>query len=214
MASRTSSCCTVDALRNKSHLNPEVIAAVEHQLAAVPDRRLKLVANLPYSVATPVMANLLSSSIVPHSMTVTVQKEVADRLAAPPATKDYGALSIWFQSQCHVEIVRTLPPSVFWPRPKVTSAIVHILVDPALRDRISDRAMFHDFVRSLFLHRRKFLRGVLVSALKGRLDKPAVDELLAAAEVNPECRAEQLDVPTILRLAELVRTRLPNLPPA
>ncbi len=107
-----------DALRNKSHLNAEVIAAVRQQLDAAAGRRLKLVANLPYNVATPVMANLLASSIVPDSMTVTVQKEVADRIAARPGTKDYGALSVWMQCQCQVELVRTLPPSVFWPRRK------------------------------------------------------------------------------------------------
>jgi len=196
-----------DALKNKSHLNPDVIAAVEQQLAGGADRRLKLVANLPYSVATPVMANLLSSPIVPHSMTVTIQKELADRIAAVPGTRDYSALSVWIQSQCRVEYVRTLPPSVFWPQPKVTSAILHVELDPALRGRIVDLEFFHDFSRSLFLHRRKFLRGVLVSALKSQLDKPAVDEVIATAGLNPESRADALDVPTILKLAEVVRQR-------
>ncbi len=197
-----------DALRTKSQLSDELIAAVKQQLAAGPDRRLKLVANLPYSVATPVIANLLASTIVPHSMTVTIQKEVADRIAAAPDTKDYGALGIWIQSQCRVELVRTLPPSVFWPRPKVTSAILHIELDPQRRARIPDLSFFHDFVRSLFLHRRKFLRGVLVSALKGQIDKPHVDEVLAAVQLAPDSRAEQLDIATMLRLCEAVRQRV------
>ena len=196
-----------DALRNKSHLNAEVIAAVRQQLDAAAGRRLKLVANLPYNVATPVMANLLASSIVPDSMTVTVQKEVADRIAARPGTKDYSALSVWMQCQCQVELVRTLPPSVFWPRPKVTSAIIHIDVDEARRREIPNLAFFHDFARSLFIHRRKFLRSVLVSTLKGQCDKAAVDAILDSAQLNAELRAEQLDVPTILRLAEVVRER-------
>ncbi len=198
----------LDALKSKSQLADEVIAAVQHQLAAVPERRLKLVANLPYSVATPVIANLLLSPIVPALMSVTIQKELADRIAASPGTKDYGALAIWLQSQCRVQLVRTLPPSVFWPRPKVTSAILKIEVDPQLRARITDLRFFHDFVRSLFLHRRKFLRGVLVSTLKAQLDKPAIDEILTATGLSPELRAEQLDVATVLRLCDAIRLRI------
>lgn len=197
-----------DALRSKSQLSDDVIAAVRQHLAVEPGRRLKLVANLPYAVATPVIANLLASPIVPHSMTVTIQKEVAERIAAVPDTKDYGALGIWIQCQCRVEMVRTLPPSVFWPRPKVNSAILHIETDFARRAAITDLTFFHDFVRSLFLHRRKFLRSVLISALKGRLDKPAVDEILAASQLSPDLRAEQLDVPTMLRLSDTVQHRL------
>ena len=86
----------------------------------------QLVANLPYNIATPLIANLLLSRHVPHSMTVTIQKELADRIIAPPSTKDYSALSVWIQSQCTTEIVRMMPPSVFWPAPKVSSAIFEI----------------------------------------------------------------------------------------
>lgn len=199
-----------DALKNKSTLNPQVIAAVEKELAAAPSSRFKLVANLPYNVATPVIANLLASPSVPHSMTVTVQKEMADRLVARAGSKDYGALSIWIQSQCRVELVRTLAPSVFWPRPKVHSAIVHVEIDQRLRDGIADLAFFHDFVRALFQHRRKFLRGVLASTFKGQLDKPAIDRILADEGIRPESRAEQLDVPTIGRLARAVACALPQ----
>jgi 16S rRNA (adenine1518-N6/adenine1519-N6)-dimethyltransferase len=195
----------LDALRNKSHLNPRVIEAVQQQLAVDSSRRLKLVANLPYNVATPLVANLLASPIVPHSMTVTVQKEVADRLAASPGTKDYGALSVWIQSQCQAELVRTLPPSVFWPRPQVTSAIVHIEVDAVRRAAIGDLGFFHDFTRALFFHRRKYLRSVLTSALKGQLEKSEVDELLARAGLAAEDRAEQLSIDRIIALADLAR---------
>jgi len=143
---------------------------------------------------------------VPCSMTVTIQKEVADRIVAAPGSKDYGALSVWIQSQCRVELVRTLPPSVFWPRPKVTSAVIHVELDDALRERIPNREFFHEFVRSLFFHRRKFLRSVLQSSLKGRLDKPGVDNILAQTGLSPQTRAEQLDVASILALTEAART--------
>jgi 16S rRNA (adenine1518-N6/adenine1519-N6)-dimethyltransferase len=197
-----------DALKNKGTFDPRLIDAVAEQLAAGPHRHLKLVANLPYSVATPVIANLLLAAVLPESMTVTIQKELADRITAQPGSKDYGALSVWIQSQCRTELVRTLPPTVFWPRPKVTSAIIHVAIDPRLRGQLPDPAFFHDFVRSLFFHRRKFLRSVLQSALKGRLDKSAIDELLAQTGLRPEGRAEQLDVAAILALSEAVRARL------
>jgi 16S rRNA (adenine1518-N6/adenine1519-N6)-dimethyltransferase len=145
-------------------------------------------------------------------MTVTVQKELADRIVAHPCSKDYGALGVWVQSQCRVELVRTLPPSVFWPRPKVTSAIVHLEVDGQLRGRISDLAFFHDFVRALFLHRRKFLRSALAAAVKDQLDKPAVDQILQQAGFQPDCRAEQLEWPAILRLSDAVRRALADQP--
>ncbi len=200
-----------DALRNKSHFEPGVIEAVGEQLAVDSRRRLKLVANLPYSVATPVIANLLSSPIVPTTMTVTIQKELADRIAAKPCTKDYGALSVWIQSQCRVELVRTLPPSVFWPQPKVNSAIVHITVDEALRQRIADLDFFHSFVRSLFLHRRKFLRGVLLGSWKATLGKEGVDQVLDRVGLDPKCRAEQLEVEAILRLCDATAQALKHL---
>lgn len=197
-----------DALRNKSHFNETVRNAVDAQLAAGSGRRLKLVANLPYSVATPVIANLLSGSMLPCTMTVTIQKELADRIVAPHGTRDYSALSIWIQSQCRVELVRTLPPSVFWPRPKVTSAIVHIEVDPVLRGRIGDLPFFHEFVRSLFFHRRKFLRSVLHSAYKEHFDKSSIDTILAEAGLCGQTRAEQLDVATLVALCDRVRVAL------
>jgi 16S rRNA (adenine1518-N6/adenine1519-N6)-dimethyltransferase len=194
----------LDALKNKNRLKPELLDAVRAELAVDPGRRLKLVANLPFNVATPVISNLLLTDLVPQSMTVTIQKELADRIMAQPGTKDYGALSIWIQSQCQVELVRHLPPTAFWPRPKVTSAIIHLRYDRALRARIPDLRFFHDFTRAMFFHRRKFLRSQLLSAAGG-LDKPHVDQILRQLGLSESLRAEQLDVATMLRLCEAVR---------
>jgi 16S rRNA (adenine1518-N6/adenine1519-N6)-dimethyltransferase len=194
----------LDALKNKNRLRPELLEAVRAALAVDPQRRFKLVANLPFNVATPVISNLLLTDIVPQSMTVTIQKELADRMMAHPGTKDYSALSIWIQSQCHVELVRLLPSTVFWPRPKVTSAIIHLRYDPALRERIPDLRFFHDFTRAMFFHRRKFLRSQLLSAASA-LDKPQADRILGELGLSESLRAEQLDVATMLRLCEAVR---------
>ena len=195
----------LDALESKNRLNPAVLEAVSQELAASPGRRLKLVANLPYQAATPVISNLLALDEPPCSMTVTLQKELADRLIARPGSKDYGAMSLWVQSQCRVKIVRVMPPAVFWPRPKVSSAIVHIALDETLLARIPDREFFHQFIRAMFLHRRKFLRSELLIAAKDRLDKPHVDRILGQLGLDPQTRAEQLDVARMLALCEAVR---------
>jgi 16S rRNA (adenine1518-N6/adenine1519-N6)-dimethyltransferase len=195
----------VDALKNKNHMNPVVMEAVAAQLAEMPGRRLKLVANLPYNVATPIVSNLLREDMTPQTMTVTIQKELGDRITALPGTKDYSALSVWIQSQCRVEILRILPPSVFWPRPKVSSAFLQITLDESLRQRIPDRAFFQDFIRAMFLHRRKFLRSELLTVVKDRLSKPEVDAILARLNLDGSLRAESLDVDTMLALCEAVR---------
>ncbi|MCC6507478.1 MAG: ribosomal RNA small subunit methyltransferase A [Pirellulaceae bacterium] len=190
-----------DARKNKSQFDPVVLETLREKLAAVPGGKLKLVANLPYNVATPIISNLLSVDPWPTRIVVTIQKELADRIVAEPRTKDYGALSIWIQAQAKAQIVRVMPPSVFWPRPKVDSAIVDIRTQSVLRKRIVDVEFFHNFVRSTFLHRRKFLRSALIGSMKDHLDKSAIDEILAKLEIRPDCRAEQLSVEEMIDLA-------------
>jgi 16S rRNA (adenine1518-N6/adenine1519-N6)-dimethyltransferase len=197
-----------DALRNKNNLDDAVLDALRRQLDEDSKRRLKLVANLPYSVATPVISNLLLTDITPASMTVTIQKELADRIVARPGTKDYSALSVWIQSQCHAEVVRLLPPEAFWPRPLVSSAIIHLQFVPEKRARIQDLRQFHEFVRSMFFHRRKFLRSVLISAFKNDLTKAEIDEILAELRFGPDARAEQLSPEAMIALHDAVRRRL------
>ncbi|MEX0818959.1 MAG: 16S rRNA (adenine(1518)-N(6)/adenine(1519)-N(6))-dimethyltransferase RsmA [Pirellulaceae bacterium] len=199
-----------DALKNKNNLHPAVIETIRAKLNEAPGRQFKLAANLPYCIATPIISNALSLPFVPKSITVTIQKELADRIIAKPSTKDYSALSIWIQAQCDAQILRTLPPQVFWPRPKVDSAIVQIVPNAEKRARIPDLEFFHAFVRSLFFHRRKFLRSVLVAAMKGRLTKPQVDAVLESQELGPTARAEELDVERMLDLCEAVRQALAN----
>ncbi|MCA9187873.1 MAG: 16S rRNA (adenine(1518)-N(6)/adenine(1519)-N(6))-dimethyltransferase RsmA [Pirellulaceae bacterium] len=195
-----------DVLRNKNNIHDNVLQAVADKLAEIPDSRFKLAANLPYSIATPLISNLLHPPLVPSSMTVTIQKELADRITAVPSTKDYSALSIWVQSLCDATTLRVLPPGVFWPRPKVHSAIIQIVPREDKRARIVDLAYFHRFVRALFFHRRKFLRSVLVSATKGERTKSDIDDVLSAMGFGPDVRAEQLSVEQIMELAERVRT--------
>ena len=198
-----------DILENKNRLNRDVLNVLREELANNPGFRFKLCANLPYQIATPLMSNLLLTDIPPHSMTVTIQKEVGDRIVARPRTKDYGALAVWIQAQCDCRIVRIMPPSVFGPRPKVDSAIVQCVYNEKKRAKIPNLRFFHEFVRALFFHRRKFIRSVLCSAFKGRVEKETVDRILAEMDLEGEIRAETLSVKTILALSEKFRVLFP-----
>lgn len=197
-----------DALHNKNRFDQRVIDTVQKELARKDGLDFKLAANLPYNVATPIISNLLISPIVPVSQTVTIQKELGDRLMAGPGSKDYGALSVWVQSLCDVRLVRILPPSVFWPRPKVHSAILHIESRPDKRARIPDLKFFHTFVRSMFFHRRKFLRSVAIAAFKNLLSKLQVDEVLTDLGLGPDARTEQLTVERMQEMCEKFRVQL------
>lgn len=199
-----------DALANKNRLQPAVLAAVDEALARVPGARFKLAANLPYNVATPIIGNLLALPAPPATMTITIQKEMADRLVAAPGNKDFGALTAWVQCQCRVEIVRVMPPTVFWPRPQVDSAIVQLTLDPERRAQVGDLAAFHQFTRLIFCHRRKYLRGELLAAYKHQLGKPEIDAVLAECGHTGTERAEQLSVDQLLALSLAVRRRLPT----
>ena len=197
----------IDALASKNALNPVLIDSVTKALAVTPRRTFKLVANLPYNVATPIIANLLvDPQLCPQLMVVTIQRELADRMTAPPGSSAYGALSVLIQALAECSIVRVLPPSVFWPRPKVESAVVSICPDPARRESL-DVGWFHQVIRKLFLHRRKSLRNVLADISAKRWTKTEIDAWLALFGLNGQIRAEALDVAQFRLLARAIKDR-------
>jgi 16S rRNA (adenine1518-N6/adenine1519-N6)-dimethyltransferase len=189
-----------DILQNKNTLNPEVLEALEAMRRRAGATNLKMTANLPYVVATPVISNFLIEGVPFERMVVTVQWEIAERLVARPGTKDFGALSILVQSVANVEIARRLSPEVFWPRPEVASAIVVVRPDAGKRAEVGDVARFRAFLRDLYSHRRKNLRGALSGLPSARRDKAEVDRMLAELCLDGTVRAEQLDIETHLRL--------------
>lgn len=189
-----------DILKNKNTFTPEIIELVRERLAQH-SGELKLVANLPYNVATPVISNLVASDLPWTRIVATIQLELGEKMIAEPGAGNYGALAVWLQSQCSVRIIRRLGPQVFWPRPKVHSAIVSLWRHDGRAGRIDDRAFFLDFIRRLFHHRRKLMRGVLCGMYRRQLSKSDVDAILAELGHAPETRAEELDVATLLRLA-------------
>jgi 16S rRNA (adenine1518-N6/adenine1519-N6)-dimethyltransferase len=189
-----------DILKTKNQICPDVLSTITAQLERGSQKVLKLVANLPYVVATPVISNFLMTGLPFERMVVTIQWELGERLAARPSTKDYSALSVLVQSLADVEIVRRMPPTAFWPKPKVDSAIVLIRPSAAKRARIADLPGFQAFVRDLYLHRRKNLRGALLPVVRERLAKDELDKVLVRHGFDPAGRAEALSVEDHLRL--------------
>ncbi len=166
-----------------------------------PIKRLKLVANLPYGVATPVISNLLASEYPWERMVVTIQYELAQRMAAKQGTSNYGALSVWLQAQCRLEVLKHLPPDVFWPRPKVASAMIRLDPDPELRAKIKDREFLHQFLREVFQQRRKLLRNVLISMYRRQLNRTQIDDVLVPHGLKADARAEQLSPAQLVNLS-------------
>jgi len=189
-----------DALASKHTMAPLVLDAVAREWAQGRYQAFRVVSNLPYSIASLVVPNLLETDLPITLLLVTVQKEVAERLAAAPGTRDYGALSVVVQAHAAVEVVRTVPPSVFWPRPKVESAIVRLVPQPARGERIQDYATFVGLVRGAFGHRRKSLANALRTS-HAVADKAAADALLACCGIDAMARAEQVSLEQYVALA-------------
>jgi 16S rRNA (adenine1518-N6/adenine1519-N6)-dimethyltransferase len=184
-----------DILKNKNTLHPDVLAKLAEFQQRSGCTRLKLVANLPYAVATPVLANFLLSELVFERMVVMVQSEIAERLLAQPGSKEYGALAVLVRSVADVEAVRQrVPPAVFWPRPQVASAIICIRPNAVKRAHVGDVVRFRNFLRDLYSHRRKNLRGALAGLPSGRREKAEVDRKLAELGLDGTARAEELDI--------------------
>lgn len=175
-----------------------------------PGGAYKVLANLPYYITTPLLMRLLEENLPIDSAVVMVQREVARRLGAVPATKDYGALSVAVQLRADVETVADVSPGVFFPRPQVQSSVVRLRLKP-LPPEAPPESLLFAVVRAAFGQRRKTLRNALRhAAASGRHRSPAdvvawtkddVDAALAAAEVDGRRRGETLSPADFVTLA-------------
>lgn len=235
-----------DALANKSTIAPNVIAAIHSALASVKEQEraafpddaageisaddadnpwvlkprettLKLVANLPYNIATPLMSNLVASDLPWSLMVVTIQFELAERMLAKPGTRDYSALTVWLQAQSQMKLIRKLPPNVFWPPPKVDSAVLRVERDEAAQSRIANREWLHGFLRDVFTQRRKRLLGVLTGMLATKksgsghptaveMPREQIETLLRELGLDENARAEQVAPEVLVELVNRLET--------
>jgi 16S rRNA (adenine1518-N6/adenine1519-N6)-dimethyltransferase len=174
------------------------------ELLAAESRPVRVVGNLPYNVASPILFRLLRAADEGRAIrdaTVMLQKEVADRVAARPGSADYGALGIQVSLLADVDRVMTLPPGAFRPPPKVTSAVVRLRFRPASAD-VGDPATFERVVRGVFQQRRKTLQNALrpVADALGR----TATELIERAGVDGTKRPEELGVADLAALSRAV----------
>jgi len=189
-----------DVLSNKGTLNPAVLDAVADARRGK-DGRLLLVANLPYDVACPVMIHLAKGPPAADAMFVTVQKEVAERMAATPGGKHYGTLSILLTAFGRVEVLRTLPAAVFWPPPQVDSAFVRFVRDEAKCRTIGDIDLFSNVVGCFMGHRRKMLRACAKSAPAGLGDPQVWMQAFEQCVIDPTKRPAELSPEQYVNLA-------------
>jgi 16S rRNA (adenine1518-N6/adenine1519-N6)-dimethyltransferase len=176
-----------DALATKHALNRELAEAI--RAAKLKGRTARLVANLPYNIASPLIIELLIAGV--DLLAFTVQKEVAERLKAAAGDEAYGTLSIIAQFLSDVEILRTLPPQAFWPAPKIESSLVRL----TRRDRLGDSAAaFGTFVRAIFSSRRKTLRKAILQAGLN------AEKMLEATGIDPQKRPEEISPDEFLAL--------------
>ena len=161
--------------------------------------KLRIVGNLPYNISTPILFHCLDHAAAIHDMHFMLQKEVVDRMAAPPGSKTYGRLSVMLQLRCGVEPLLHVPPSAFRPPPKVDSAVVRLvpLSNDALPD--VDAKLLGNIVRAAFGQRRK--------TMSNSVSEFATADDLADAGIDPRARAEQLAPQAFVNLAKVVSQR-------
>jgi len=172
---------------------PQILASFGHM-------NIKAVANLPYYITTPVILYLLESGLPFKSITVMIQKEVAQRMAAVPGTKDYGSLSLAVQYYANVSIAANVPVNCFMPRPAVDSAVAHLqILDKPQVD--VDKELLFKIIHAAFNHRRKTLVNTLDGVGFGN-GKADLAQTLESVGLNPQVRGEALD---IFQFAQLAR---------
>lgn len=160
---------------------------------------VKVVANLPYYVTTPIIGKLIEDNLNLDSITVMVQKEVAERMAASPGGKEYGSLSIFVNFYSNPEIVVKVPKTVFMPQPKIDSAVIRLTLKKDLPDIDQDK--FFKVVKAGFSKRRKTIINAL-SSYGFNIEKETIRESLEQSNINPEERAEKLSVEDFIKISK------------
>lgn len=167
---------------------------------------LKVVANLPYYITTPIMMGLFEKDVPLDSVTVMVQKEVAVRMQAKPGTKDYGALSLAVQYYAEPESVANVPPNCFMPRPNVGSAVVKLKRFARPPVEVRDEKFMFSLIRAAFGQRRKMLVNALAGSGETAVSKEQTEAALESMGISPQIRGEKLTLSQFAELSDLLLT--------
>lgn len=167
-------------------------------------KKLKVVANLPYYITTPIIMGLFEKDIRLSGITVMVQKEVAERMQAKPGTKDYGALSLAVQYYAEPRITANVPPNCFMPRPAVGSAVIHLKIRETSSVKVQDEKYMFDLIRAAFNQRRKTLPNALMGAAIPGLAKENIANALQKMQLPETIRGEKLSLEDFAKLSDLL----------
>ncbi len=194
------------AIVHQDVLKTDLHAAIKQHFQQSQD--VMVVANLPYYATTPILMKLLEEQLAIRGIVCMVQKEVAERMAAGPNTKNYGSLSIAAQYFARVELKFIVPNTVFIPKPNVASAVVSLTLHKDKPVQVADERLFFQVVRAAFAHRRKTLLNNLTKNLPYSLSKQEIERILNEVRIVPNRRGESLSLEDFAVLSDAIQKRL------
>lgn len=169
-----------------------------------PGRKVKVVANLPYYITTPIIMTLLENELPIESITVMVQKEVADRLASKPGSKQYGAITVSVNYYADSYLVANVPRNCFMPRPNVDSAVIKLSLHDEPEVKVGNIKQMFRIIKAAFLLRRKTLLNTLAAHAELGIEKERLKEILDASGVGAQTRGETLSIEEFARLSDFI----------
>ena len=197
---------TLSEYDNVTVINEDVLKVDLNKLAEERNggRPVKVVANLPYYITTPIIMGLFENHVPLHSITIMVQKEVADRMRMGPGTKDYGALSLAVQYYAEPYFVANVPPNCFMPRPNVGSAVIRLTVHEKPPVTVRDENLMFRLIRASFNQRRKTLANGLKNSPELHYSKEQIEEAIEKLGTSPSVRGEALTLEQFALLADIL----------
>ena len=197
---------TLSEYENVDILNADILKTDLNKIAEEKNggHPIKVVANLPYYITTPIIMGLFESHVPVENVTVMVQKEVADRMQAGPGTKDYGALSLAVQYYAEPYIAANVPPNCFMPRPKVGSAVIRLTKHKTPPVQVKNEKLLFQLIRASFNQRRKTLQNGIKNFSGLNFSKEEVAEALEQMGVSTTIRGEALTLEQFAQLSNLL----------
>ena len=197
---------TLKEYDNVTVLNEDILKVDIRKIAEEKNggKPIKVVANLPYYITTPIIMGLFESEVPLDSITVMVQKEVADRMQVGPGTKDYGALSLAVQYYAEPYIVANVPPNCFIPRPTVGSAVIRLTRYQEKPVKVNDASFMFKIIRASFNQRRKTLQNGLYNSSELRIPKEKTVAALEEMGLTPTIRGEKLSLEEFAQLSDIL----------
>lgn len=203
---------TLKEYDNVTVINEDVLKVDINKLAEEKNNKkpIKVVANLPYYITTPIIMGLFESHVPIDSITIMVQKEVAERMQVGPGTKEYGALSLAVQYYAKPEIIANVPPNCFMPRPKVGSAVIRLTRHKETPVQVKDEKLMFRIIRASFNQRRKTLVNGLKNSGELSLSKEIIEESIEELGVPLTIRGEALSLEQFAMLSNIIYRKIEN----